>query len=149
MSTVLIHLLTSFAFCAHALLGCCGHHFHDSHLGGSKEIDCQQSGKHLATVKSVDHHGNRSQNEDFTACHHHSGSPCNRSQRCDEGRCVFVNPRLIATQVDFRSTGVVSNDFDTVIEIPRLALTVDSVSRVTFSFIAARSRCAMLQRWLL
>ncbi len=106
-----IHLLTLVAFNVHALVGCCAHHNHASPLGGHDEIACHSSLEsghdHLAGHDEDANHDHPI--GDLALVHeHHDGNPCDHSQPCDEGRCVFVDARLVSFQLDLPANASVA-----------------------------------------
>jgi hypothetical protein len=134
-----IHLLTLIAFNVHALVGCCAHHNHTSPLDGHDEIGCHSS-------LESDH--DRSAGHDEDANHeHHDGNPCDHSQPCDEGRCVFVDARLVPLQLDLQTNALVAFGTSTPVIQPRVALATDPRVGFKLRFLSAGQRCELLQSW--
>lgn len=145
-----IHLLTLIAFNVHALVGCCAHHNHTSPLGGHDEIGCHSS-------LESDHDRSTGHDEDANHDHpigdlaldheHHDGNPCDHSQPCDEGRCVFVDARLVSLQLDLQSNALVAFGTSTPDIQPRVAIATDPCVGFKFQYLPAGQRCALLQSW--
>lgn len=145
-----IHLLTLIAFNVHALVGCCAHHNHASPLGGHDEIACHSSLK-FGHDHSADHDEDAIHDHpigDLAWDHeHHDGAPCDHSQPCDEGRCVFVDARLVSLQLDLQTNASATFGTSSPVIQPLVALATDPCIGFKFQFLPAGQRCALLQSW--
>ena len=145
-----IHLLTLIAFNVHALVGCCAHHNHASPLGGHDEIACHSS-LEAGHDRSLGHDEDANHDHpigDLALDHEHDdGTPCDHSQPCDEGRCVFVDARLVSFQLDLQANALVAFGNSPPVIQPRVVLATDSDGGLKFRFLPAGRRCALLQSW--
>ena len=85
----IISILTSTAVAFHALLGCCAHHSHASHL--PEQVQGIAASDDMETQCPYHHHHHNSELSDEPADDHHGHQHHGNGKSCDEGKCGFAS----------------------------------------------------------
>ena len=173
MLSSVIHILTLLAFSTHAVFGCCGHHKH------AGQIDCCHSNQEHVTSNvdakssnACSHHcccshavyedaGDESISlppfelaestaddvqTDECCC---SGTPCDHSNGCNEGRCTYVASGWKSIDSTSNSDVVIGFAYELTDNVIVLATIVsrDNFGDSGGKSLSAATRCARLQSW--